>query len=288
MNNFQNKNDIAMADLSSDISEMLDASIKTSSIIDKGIYINNLSEVLEYLNTVIPLVEKLNISNSKKLLSSLEETRKELSKNKIVDTKIVNPEKVFEPLNIKLDNILNYLKEVKPPVVNVAAPIVNVEKQDSPVINIEKQAVPVVNVEAPIVKVESPIVNIDLDKLDNSLKEYLQNIIYNSEINPLAVRFSDGEKWIDELKVLTNKVAESTQYIPNAMFIKNPGGGVMNPATSEGQHFMLVPKIYDYISLSPSDLPTTVIYKSGGASGTTVATLTIAYSGTDISSVTRT
>lgn len=50
----------------------------------------------------------------------------------------------------------------------------------------------------------------------------------------------------------------------------------------------LVPLEYDYISLTPPSQPTTIVFKSGGASGTTVATLTIVYSGTDISTVTRT
>ena len=51
----------------------------------------------------------------------------------------------------------------------------------------------------------------------------------------------------------------------------------------------LVPEKYDYISLgyTGSNL-TSVVYKSGGASGTTVATLTLAYSGSDLTSVTRT
>lgn len=52
----------------------------------------------------------------------------------------------------------------------------------------------------------------------------------------------------------------------------------------------LVSGSYDYISMSPSSArPTSVVYKSGGASGTTVATLTIAYDGStsNITSVTR-
>jgi hypothetical protein len=50
----------------------------------------------------------------------------------------------------------------------------------------------------------------------------------------------------------------------------------------------LVPQSYDYISLgyTGSDL-TTVIFKSGGVSGTTVATLTLAYSGSNLISVTK-
>ncbi len=50
----------------------------------------------------------------------------------------------------------------------------------------------------------------------------------------------------------------------------------------------LVPKLYDYISLTYTGTnPTTIVYKTGGASGTTVATLTLTYSGDDVTSVTR-
>tara|TARA_Y100000310_G_C20136035_1_gene558074 strand:+ start:32 stop:220 length:189 start_codon:yes stop_codon:yes gene_type:complete len=50
----------------------------------------------------------------------------------------------------------------------------------------------------------------------------------------------------------------------------------------------LVPAEYDYISLSYSgDNLTTVVYKTNGASGVTVATLTLAYTGTTLDSITR-
>ncbi len=51
----------------------------------------------------------------------------------------------------------------------------------------------------------------------------------------------------------------------------------------------LVPAEYDYISLSyTGDNVTTVVYKTGGSGGTTVATLTLAYSGSNLTSVTKT
>jgi hypothetical protein len=52
----------------------------------------------------------------------------------------------------------------------------------------------------------------------------------------------------------------------------------------------LVPSSYDYIALSDytGANPGTVTYKQGGSGGTTVATLTITYSGDNITSVTRT
>jgi len=51
----------------------------------------------------------------------------------------------------------------------------------------------------------------------------------------------------------------------------------------------LVPEEYDYIALSyTGDNLTTVVYKTGGSGGTTVATLTLAYTGAVLDSVTRT
>lgn len=50
-----------------------------------------------------------------------------------------------------------------------------------------------------------------------------------------------------------------------------------------------IKQTWDYASLSyTGDNLTGVVYKIGGASGTTVATLTLAYSGTNLISVTRT
>lgn len=65
--------------------------------------------------------------------------------------------------------------------------------------------------------------------------------------------------------------------------LRNASGNELNIGTS------LVPENYDYISLgyTGSNL-TSVIYKTGGAGGTTVATLTLGYSGSVLTSVTRT
>jgi hypothetical protein len=48
---------------------------------------------------------------------------------------------------------------------------------------------------------------------------------------------------------------------------------------------------HDYVAFSPAAAPTdgsqTVTFKQGGSSGTTVATLTLVYSGSNLASVTR-
>lgn len=52
----------------------------------------------------------------------------------------------------------------------------------------------------------------------------------------------------------------------------------------------LVPEIYDYVELAPAGNanPTSVTYKTGGSAGTTVAVLTLTYSGGELLSVERT
>jgi len=51
----------------------------------------------------------------------------------------------------------------------------------------------------------------------------------------------------------------------------------------------LVPHDYDYIALSYTGSNLTgVVYKSGGSGGTTVATLTLAYTGSQLDSITKT
>ena len=50
----------------------------------------------------------------------------------------------------------------------------------------------------------------------------------------------------------------------------------------------LVPDSYDYIALTyTGDNLTGVVFKSGGAGGTTISTLTLAYTGSRLDSVTK-
>ncbi len=51
----------------------------------------------------------------------------------------------------------------------------------------------------------------------------------------------------------------------------------------------LVPSVYDYISLSyTGDNLTGVVFKNGGAGGSTISTLTLGYAGSNLTSVTKT
>jgi hypothetical protein len=62
-------------------------------------------------------------------------------------------------------------------------------------------------------------------------------------------------------------------------------GGRLNVIVASG----LVPSVYDYISLTyTSGNLTGVVYKTGGSGGTTVATFTLAYTGSQLDSITKT
>jgi len=92
--------------------------------------------------------------------------------------------------------------------------------------------------------------------------------------------------------------------IPKDVGLKNALGTAVNPSTEEKQDDIITNQSaaetllqgiagftiegYDYISLGyTGDNLTTVVYKSGGSGGTTIATLTLAYTGDVLDSITK-
>lgn len=78
--------------------------------------------------------------------------------------------------------------------------------------------------------------------------------------------------------------------IADKVRLQNKSGITVNPATDDTLQQILgfqIP-VYDYILLGYTGVNlTTVVYKLGGSGGTTVATLTLAYSGVNLISVTK-
>ena len=79
----------------------------------------------------------------------------------------------------------------------------------------------------------------------------------------------------------------------NIIGLKDSSQNIINPAKEDGGNLEKIPglsiPIHDYISLSyTGDNLTGVVYKTGGSTGTTVATLTLAYTGARLDSVTKT
>jgi len=91
----------------------------------------------------------------------------------------------------------------------------------------------------------------------------------------------------------TATIRESDVQI-GAVEIKNSTDDTRATVSTKGLHVFdtvansLVPSTYDYISLSYTDDDLTgVVYKTGGASGTTVSTLTLAYTDGNLISITK-
>ncbi len=237
--------------------------------------VNNLDEVKAHLrNELLPVIKSIkSLPDNSDIIKALKGLSDKFDKIEFTPTINVAAADVTVP-EIALPQITIPPFEIPTPQVNYTAPEITV-------------APPIVNVEAPIVNVEAT----DLAGVIKSLDLNLNKLRTNSETRPLAVRLSDGQSWLKkivEIQQETSKAVAAFAGGNDQMRLLDTNRSIVNPATAEGQSFgQLVPKVYDYIDLSPPSLPTTVIYKQGGSSGTTVATLTIVYSGTDISSVTR-
>jgi hypothetical protein len=95
-----------------------------------------------------------------------------------------------------------------------------------------------------------------------------------------------GGVQLDNLNVNTDQI-EAKQDTTNALLTTQAADTALIKASSASIAGMAIPP-NDFISLSyTSGNLTSVVYKSGGSSGTTVATLTLAYSGSDLISVTK-
>lgn len=128
--------------------------------------------------------------------------------------------KMFEKMqqSIKLD--------IPTPQVTVKAPDVKV---DTPRFNIPA---PVVNVPTS----PTPIVNVDMDVIVDALEnleESLGILGINSVENPLAVRMSDGEEWVDRIKTSLDGLQQSFGSFQGHIGLKDKSGNTVNPATDD-------------------------------------------------------
>jgi hypothetical protein len=107
---------------------------------------------------------------------------------------------------------------------------------------------------------------------------------------PVAVdaagKLQIGGVSLDSLNLNTDQI-EAKQDTTNALLTTTAADLAATKASAASIAGMAIPP-NDYISLSyTSGNLTGVVYKSGGSGGTTVATLTLAYSGSDLVSVTK-
>lgn len=239
--------------------------------------INNLDEIKAHLrNELSPLIKSIKESSDRsEVLKALKKLSEDINKIEFNPKINVSSPEVNIP-EIKIPNI-------NIPEVNVPTPQVTV--------NVPDVIVPEFNIPTPIVNVQSPIVNVpevNLDEVIDELNIGLKKLRQNNMSNPVFVRMTDINKILEKLDGVTKASKEVMLGFPGSIRIQNATGGTVDFNTTGGNIFQLVPKVYDYISLTPPSLPTSIIFKTGGSGGATVATLTIVYSGSDISTITRT
>lgn len=110
------------------------------------------------------------------------------------------------------------------------------------------------------------------------------------EIGAVEIKDHDSDARVDVKSDGTNNALVITQ---NSQPL--PTGASTSALQTTGNNFLnaiagLVPSAYDYINITYTGLnPTTVVYKTGGSGGTTVATLTLTYDGNNnVLTVTKT
>lgn len=261
------------------ISTIIDAiNEKTINTIEEGVNVNNLDEIQASLRNELNKANKPITDLLKTLNLSTKEQTKAIQGIENKPIEVSNLQEVIFPDEIKINNLKDlaeYFTELSNKIsaleLSVTLPAPQITVQPTP-INIPETIIP----------------SLDLSPIIKELEKGLKILRTNNKSNPLAVRLTDGGDWVKELKTLNKSAAQTTQFMSDVSYIKDVNGNRINPSTAEGQSYMLVPKIYDYIELSPATQPTTIIYKSGGTNGMVVATLTITYSGSNIASVTRT
>lgn len=108
--------------------------------------------------------------------------------------------------------------------------------------------------------------------------------------NPLPVTDAAAEASLASIDTKTPTVGQKTMAASSPVVIASDQSiiPVHDAALSNKTAASLVPEAFDYISLSyTGDNLTTAVYKTGGSGGSTVATLTLAYTGAQLDSVTK-
>ena len=265
-----------------DIREKIDAVLRARGIDPTISDFNNKLKAKveqEYKENIAKEIEK-RVSESIESIVNQEiqniETANEKFKDQIVEAvkgiKIDNQVSVGQP-EIKMPEI--NIPEIKVPEVKVRMPDIKIPEIKVPKVEMPKEIT--VNGFGSFVKAM-------LEVLKNQFTVKIGGV---DRKHPLPVILCDQEG--KYYKALNNLISSGGGGSIKGLM--NVAGAIINPATEdtlEGIAGFNIPK-YDYQSLGyTSDNLTTMVFKTGGVSGTTVATLTLAYDGDDnITSITK-
>lgn len=213
--------------------------IDTSNEINHQVIVILLKKIIELLGKDEKQLESISIDNFdevraalKNELPSVVRAIKDLPDNKDIVQEL---KRLSEQIKkIELSPSIN----VEPPQVNI--PDINIPEVIVPTpqvtVNIPDVIVPEITVPPSVVNLPPPIVNIpevDLTSIIKSLELNLNKLRTNSVGRPLAVRLSDGQEWIKELRSLNDKQGQIMQFMSDDNYIKNASGQRINPATDE-------------------------------------------------------
>lgn len=209
--------------------------------INQEVLVILLKKIIELLDEKEPASESVSVDNLDVVSASL---RNELAK-------VVKAVKDSQPDNT---DVLKELKKLTAaisaievnPTINVNAADVTIPEIKLPSISIPDINVPTpqvnytapdIHIPAPVVNLPAPIVNVEtvnFSDLEKVLEINLNKLRTNSETRPLAVRLSDGQKWVKQLEQINKQTAQTTQFMSDVSYIRNAAGIRINPATDEG------------------------------------------------------
>lgn len=205
------------------IKELFDLIKENSSIItDKlsSVEVSNFDVVRVALrNELSPVVSKIVMA-----LNSLEKFPKDLSINNLKD------------LSEKLDTVNDSIKNIKTEI-NVSSPeIPPITIPDIIVPDIVIPKIPEIrlpDITLPEIKLPDLSQEIDFKPVIDALKFNLEKLRKNSVNRPMAVRLSDGEKWIDKITAELGKVQTAISGYSDMIRLRNNKNKIINPATED-------------------------------------------------------
>lgn len=226
----------------------------------------------EALRTLAASKEDTKVADELRL--SFNEFAKAISKyvadnQKSVEKAVSNMETAIKDINIK-------------PVVNVPSPKVNVA---APELDIKPLIDQVKKLEQTISAISNPVIDTtDLIISVNMVKESIDGLRFPVPNYVLPYKDANGEATQANVDANGNiQVSLATNLTDYATATKQ------DLQTAQLQTInSLTPSVYDYISLSYTGTDLTgVVFKNGGSGGTTVSTLTLGYTGGNLTSVTK-
>lgn len=252
--------------------------IRGALVFIKNLWLKNIKDHIFKVNVAnqikLPDVQNVNILNQKEI-QKVEIT----NEDKIQRVEIVNETSLDELVSV----IKNVLKEQIDKISELKDNSDLIDKLDAlkPIDSSKGFEDTVSELKSVVTAIKNQKLTIDTSKIEKGLKT-LENGIKNIKLEE-SFKPGDLERIIQSIYVPT---------APKVVGISNSNGDRISPATEDTLQNLVGLEIppHDYIALSYTGSNLTgVVYKDGGVSGTTVATLTLGYDGSNnLTSVAKT